>query len=382
MKNVKVVIGANFGDEGKGVTTDFLCRSTTGSTLNVLYNGGMQRGHTVKNFVFHCFGAATLSGADTYYDRNFMINPIAWIQELYNLNDYLINNNIRINPKFFANTDCYITTPYDVQINRAIENRRGFNRHGSCGMGILETYKRSQYPKYAITFKDLSNQIALYNKLKLIRDEYVKIRLTELGLDAIDDIDSLDDFMKCAWDLHKIIRAVDSINEITSQYNNVIFEAGQGLLLDAGRINETKHLTPSYTGLTYLLPWLNNLSTDIDLEVVYVTRSYITRHGAGSLQNEVCLRQINIQGQDTTNVFNEYQGSIRYGRLDIDSMLQTIDNDFNKLTNQNAKKSLSITWLDKTDDFIRSVYRGHIFDCLNPNILSGRFHMLYKNCYR
>lgn len=62
----------------------------------------MQRGHTVKDFTFHCFGAATLSGADTYYDWEFMINPIAWVQELINLNDYILKHHITINPMFFC----------------------------------------------------------------------------------------------------------------------------------------------------------------------------------------------------------------------------------------------------------------------------------------
>lgn len=382
MNNVKVVIGANYGDEGKGVTTDYLCRTLGGSTLNVLYNGGMQRGHTVKDFTFHCFGAATLSGADTYYDWEFMINPIAWVQELINLNDdYVIKNRITINPMFFANWDCPITTPYDIQINRAIEKQRGVNRHGSCGMGILETYKRSQNPKYRITFRDLGNQLALYRKLQLIRDEYVKIRLDELNINSIDEVDSIDDFMKCSFDLFKIVKGVDSINDISAQYRNIIFEAGQGLLLSADRINETKHLTPSYTGLDYITVWLNNLPDDVDVEVIYVTRSYITRHGAGNLQFETNIAELGLYSQDTSNVYNDYQGSIRYGRLQIEPMLDRINKDFDKLINPNAKKSLSITWLDKTGGFIRSHYCGMQFDCLNPRILTGHFNQLYTDCY-
>ena len=71
MHNIKVIIGASYGDEGKGLATDFFGAGAAGQeTINVLTNGGPQRGHTAelgdgRRHVFKHFGAATFRGAPT-----------------------------------------------------------------------------------------------------------------------------------------------------------------------------------------------------------------------------------------------------------------------------------------------------------------------------
>ena len=82
MQNVKLIIGANYGDEGKGLATDFFGAQAAGSfgTINVLTNGGPQRGHTVeladgRRHVFKHFGAASFRGAASYFAEQFIVNP-------------------------------------------------------------------------------------------------------------------------------------------------------------------------------------------------------------------------------------------------------------------------------------------------------------------
>ena len=62
------------------------------------------------------------------------------------------------------------------------------------------------------------------------------------------------------------------------------------------------------------------------VETCYVTRSYLTRHGNGYLQNECDVSEINQTIYDTTNVWNEWQGSIRYGKLDLNNFPKRIEN--------------------------------------------------------
>ena len=85
---VKIVIGSNYGDECKGLATHYFsqCRDSGTRCLNVLFNGGSQRGHTVElkneyRHIFHHFGSGTLSNADTYFDQNFILNPIVFVTE-------------------------------------------------------------------------------------------------------------------------------------------------------------------------------------------------------------------------------------------------------------------------------------------------------------
>ena len=141
MKNVKIVIGANFGDEGKGLMTDYF---TSGpDDIVVLSNGGAQRGHTVSKpdgtrHVFHHFGSGTFNGASTYFPKEFILNPIIFRQEYEEL------LNIGYIPTVYGGAGCMTTTPWDMLANQIIESSRGKDKHGSCGMGIYETIQREK----------------------------------------------------------------------------------------------------------------------------------------------------------------------------------------------------------------------------------------------
>ena len=84
--SVKIVIGSNYGDEGKGMATYYFSNNGNQKCLNVLYNGGCQRGHTVelqdgRRHIFHHFGSGTYANAATYFDADFMVNPIFYNKE-------------------------------------------------------------------------------------------------------------------------------------------------------------------------------------------------------------------------------------------------------------------------------------------------------------
>ena len=93
MTDIKVVIGANFGDEGKGLMTDYFCHKALQKQENcvvVLSNGGAQRGHTVTDLdgtqhVFHHFGSGTIAGADTYCISDYILNPMTFVKEWFDL---------------------------------------------------------------------------------------------------------------------------------------------------------------------------------------------------------------------------------------------------------------------------------------------------------
>ena len=85
-KNVKVIVGANYGDEGKGLGTDYFCSLNPESTIGVLTNGSAQRGHTVDtkdghHHVFHHFSSGTFNNIPTYITDSFLINPMAFVKE-------------------------------------------------------------------------------------------------------------------------------------------------------------------------------------------------------------------------------------------------------------------------------------------------------------
>jgi adenylosuccinate synthase len=170
----RVVIGANFGDEGKGLVTDWLC--SQGAGVVVRFNGGANAGHTVvtpdgERHVFSHFGSGTLCEVPTFLSQFFVCNPIQFFEERQKL------ITLGFHPQVFAHPDCLVTTFADMMINQAKEDKRGGKRHGSCGVGFHETQVRSQVEHLKITMSDLWNGgRRLEEQLEEICKKYAKFR--------------------------------------------------------------------------------------------------------------------------------------------------------------------------------------------------------------
>lgn len=358
---VKVVIGANFGDEGKGLMTDYFCHQSAlrdEKCLVVLHNGGAQRGHTVvtsdgKRHIFHHFGSGTFVGADTYFAENFLLNPMMFRDEYAKL-DYSLNGR-----NIFVSPFCRVTTPYDIIINQVIEESRGNKRHGSCGMGIYETTIRDVGNFKFMTFVTLDKD-GIRNILREIRDKYLLERLEEYDISddwktIIESDGLIEHFISDLKFMMQKVAVAD--NAILEDYDNVVFEGGQGLLLDWNNKEYFPHLTPSNTGVKNPLEIISNMHCNPDVEVCYVTRTYLTRHGAGRLDGECNKVEINPGMQDLTNVPNPHQGTLRYAKLDEESLKERILKDFEPARQYGAKLSLAVTHQNEYDYVFSDGYK-------------------------
>ena len=191
MKTAKIVIGANFGDEGKGLMTDYFAdkaRDLHKSCLVVCHNGGSQKGHTVVSpfgtrHVFHHFGSGNFAGADTYLSSQYIVNPIIFSRELSEL------NRKGAVTKSYVNNNCRLTTPFDMMLNQIVEEYRGNEKHGSCGLGIFETIVRTNQSNKSFTIYEFANKTIAEMKILLenIAVEYLPHRLRQLGIEDIPD---------------------------------------------------------------------------------------------------------------------------------------------------------------------------------------------------
>ncbi len=364
MAEVKVIIGANFGDEGKGLMSDYFAAEAAAQgrrALVVCSNGGAQRGHTVKSpdgerHVFHHFGSGTLAGADTWLPRYYILNPIMFMDEYEQLKRC---------PKVYIDKDSPVTTPFDMIVNQIIEQHRGNARHGSCGVGIWETLVRN-----GATLDEMYRMSDAELKDYLEEDckAYTYKRLKELGVDEIPEVwqDIMDDpglienYIRDFRLMTDLCEVADA--DIMEMYDRVIFENGQGLLLDRNRKEYGNNTTPSNTGLrnpAEIIREFNNRDkstgdgeTINDIEVCYVTRTYLTRHGAGRFDEECDKAEINPDMVDMTNVPNPYQGTIRYGRLDGKQLKKRIREDFDSERfpeDVRVKLTLAVTHLNEFD---------------------------------
>lgn len=345
---VKVVTGANAGDEGKGMVAYSLAKeaiSHNEKVLSILYNGGVQRGHTANGQVIHCTGTGDLAGGTTYYDERFVVDPIAlWLTDT----------------RVFIHPNCRIVLPCDVIRNRRAEIARGIDRHGSCGMGIYECVKRDSFSGWRVRASDLRDYLALLSKVEHLNE----VRAPGSN----DEVYNIDNFMKAVIYVLMNCRIVE-LHQIASDYDTLIFEGGQGLLLDQGNVGDFPHLTPSSVGSYHIHKIINNIGAE-STDVYYVSRSYMTRHGAGPMDIECSKNDINPSIVDKTNGVNEWQGALRFGYILPDKLYTRVQADFSRY--DNAKLNMVFTQLNYTGGRI-ATGTGKFDEIVVPDFVDGLY---------
>ena len=352
MQNIKVIIGASYGDEGKGLAADFFGAEAgkKHGTINVLTNGGPQRGHTVEledgtRHVFKHLGAAAFRGAATYMAEQFLVNPMAFCREY---NELCVMGHV---PETYMDPRCRFTTPWDMLVNQILQERRGL--HNSCGFGIWETVLR--YDRgYGIPvgrFLNMSREDRLSFLIRL-RDSYFVKRVRELGLvesegenvprflssgslpGGLEDLFFSESLLRRFEEDCETMRFLCPMRDedYLRHFETVLFENAQGLLLDGNAPEEQDFTTPSTTGAGRVFQTIERVFQGADAEIVYVNRSYLTRHGDGIMENELdaAQRRLLLPGvrPDATNGENRFQGILRYGMMDVNSLADRISADY------------------------------------------------------
>ena len=332
-RTAKAVIGANYGDEGKGLMTDYHVAPAGRDGIVVRFNGGAQAGHTVTTpagarHVFSHVGSGALAGAATFLSRHFVCHPALFFKEAAMLEAA----GLAALPRVFVDDRAPVSTLYDILINQIVERHRGNGRHGSCGMGIGETIERNLDPDFALSVADLRRGAGyLLHRLAAIRDEYVPGRLARLGIPALASQDA--EWLASDAAMQGYAHAAMQFCRATQQarpamlagFPQVVFEGAQGLLLDQDR-GAFPYVTRSHTGIRNALDVAAQAGIEA-LDVTYVSRAYLTRHGAGPLANELPGKPYNGI-EDRTNIPNEFQGTLRFAHLDLDLLERTVRADF------------------------------------------------------
>ena len=355
MTNIKVVMGANFGDEGKGLMTDFFSHQATSKgekCVVVLANGGAQRGHTVTDttgtqHVFHHFGSGTLAGAETYCISDYILNPMTFVKEYFELRQLG-----HTPPAMYIENACRWSTPFDMITNQILEAAREDKKHGSCGMGIWETVLRYQRrpASYTLAHFNMLPQDKKMEYLKELRDVYMQTRLLEEGISGIPE-----EWYEIVYSDQLLIHFIDDVRFMIAHtipaaqmplnsFKHIVFENGQGLLLDQDLTFYGNNTTPSSTGSRNVISAINKYfgktADDVNVEMCYVTRTYMTRHGVGKFETECKKSDINADMFDETNVTNKFQDNLRYGELILPNLVARVNSDFTtaKATLQNTSR--------------------------------------------
>lgn len=321
---VKVVLGHTFGDEGKGVTVQWLCKKAIEEgkkPLVVRFSGGPQAAHTIFNggteHICSSFGSGVLLGVPTMYTEEVYMDPICLMNEFRTLQCK------GVSPKLFRGVH-RIITPYDVLAGR---NNSKVISDGTCGKGIYPTFERYKHGQWTrVSFS-------------LDKPEY--ILKCASNYHKIERIPEYDDMFKKAC--LEILTEVYSDKLSIKDYDVLIFEGTQGLLLDMD-CGLYPNVTPSRVGL-------NGLRSSVlqNAEVYIVTRTYTTRHGNGYEPKIPC--PFDLSNKYETNVTNEFQGNFKTGALEVGLLNRAYERHCidNYVRKYNMSLNLVITHMDVID---------------------------------
>ena len=347
------VIGAGYGDEGKGLATDALAdhlRRAGKPVTVVRSNGGAQAGHGVERpdgtrHVFHHIGAGTLAGARTHLSRFFVAHPMVFFPEAERLSRLAGRLDITIDPR------ALITTPFDMALNQALETARGGTRHGSCGLGFGETIERSENG-FPLTAADLGDARNLADHLAEIAEVWLPRRIEALRIErdspvlqmVIKTLAIRERFIEDALTFHAAVPLRPDAD--IGRNEQILFEGAQGLELDMD-LGAFPHVTRSRCGITNMIAVAEEAGIE-EICPLYMTRAYKTRHGAGPLPHEAEM-SAHVDITDLTNVPNAWQGVIRTAPLDTDRLKSLIWRDIARVSGSTVKISpaLGISCLDQ-----------------------------------
>mgnify|MGYP000858924541 CR=1 FL=1 len=322
------LLGLGFGDCGKGVFTDALCRRWQAHTV-VRFNGGAQAGHNVvlpdgRQHTFAQFAAGTLvPGVATVLAHPVVVHPGALRVEHSRLQSLGIHDGLA---RLFIDQRCRVNTPFHQAAGRLRELARGAAAHGSCGVGVGETVRHAlAHPEHALRYADLARPARAMQKLEAIRRDLLS-ELATIGRAAARDAAIAAEYRLLAderaaetWlgSLQSLLRSVppcsaEKVAERLARPGSVLFEGAQGVLLDEWR-GFHPHTTWSSVHPRAVATVAADYGCSDKIEHLGVLRTYLTRHGPGPLPTADA--QLDVF-PEPHNSDHGWQGKFRRGHPD------------------------------------------------------------------
>lgn len=276
-----IVLGAQWGDEGKGKATDQLGQRTD---VVVKFNGGNNAGHTVvidgEKYALHLLPAGILSeGVTPVIGNGVVVDLDVLFEELEQMRQRGVDvSRLRVS------ANAHIIPSYNRLIDRAVEKSLGERQIGTTGRGIGPTYA-DKMNRIGIRIQDLYDPSILAQK---VRSALVSknMTLTAMGLDPVDPQRVIDELLSHADALRPMMVDVSLlVNEALDQGQTVLFEGGQATMLDIDH-GTYPFVTSSNPTAGGALTGSGVGPTRIDA-VVGVAKAYTTRVGEGPFPTEL-----------------------------------------------------------------------------------------------
>ena len=278
-----VILGTQWGDEGKGKIVDLL---TEQADAVVRFQGGHNAGHTLviggEKTVLHLIPSGVLrAGVQCLIGNGVVLSPEALLKEI----DALESNGVPVQDRLKISAACPLILPYHVALDQAREVRRGENKIGTTGRGIGPCYE-DKAARRALRLGDLRDPARFSATLEEVLDYHNHVLAHYYGVDQLEFSAVLDEALSHGERLLPMMADVTALlHEYRSTQARLLFEGAQGSLLDIDH-GTYPFVTSSNTtaGGTATGSGFGPLYLDY---VLGITKAYTTRVGSGPFPTEL-----------------------------------------------------------------------------------------------
>lgn len=345
MSNLKnqIVLGASYGNEGKGLVVDYLSNNDPNS-ITVRFSGNQSyhnvnylnpsSGYSIK---YGHYGAGSGRGISTYISKYAVFNPLSAFEEAKIVGAYCKLVNIPM-PTLYIDSMCPIVTVHDVRKNIGNSN---YGPTSTSATGYGTTMQRHFETPYKIHAIDLLDKNILTLKVATVSKFY-----NDSSSTSLEYLDKLFAFYPI-----KIVNEKEFFDEMSATHS-FIFEGTHGLNLDM-EFGEFPHVTRGYTTSKNAMKLIEDNYLNRETSVIYVTRIYNQRLGSNGYMAtggaEVCISPKGLEFEPEENKSHKYLGKMKFGPINIDQMKRAIQWDRNFSHNVKERKMV-VTCADQIDN--------------------------------
>jgi len=294
--SVTVLVGSQWGDEGKGKIVDILSEKYD---IVARYQGGANAGHTVEignsKYILHLIPAGILrEGVVCVIGNGVVIDPTALLDEI----SLLEKNNIKVDGRLFISHNAHLIMPYHKLLDNIQES--GENKIGTTGRGIGPCYI-DKYARKGIKIVDLLNKKVLEEKIRKNLDEKNNLLKKVYEKEELNVEEIIHQYLEFDKKIDKYIKDVPLyLNNAISEGKSILLEGAQGALLDVDH--------GTYPFVTSSSPTSGGACTGTGIppnkinKVIGIVKAYTTRVGYGPFPTEL----VDDDGEKLRKIGAEY----------------------------------------------------------------------------
>ncbi|MCG8608177.1 adenylosuccinate synthase [bacterium] len=281
--SVEIVVGSQWGDEGKGKIVDLLSES---ADIVARYQGGANAGHTIvidgQKYILHLIPSGILHKNTTCAIGNgVVIDPVALLEEIA----FLESKGIQVKDRLFISHRAHLIMPYHKLLDQAKENKDAERKIGTTGRGIGPAYV-DKVNRMGIRIVDLLDRDTLESKLRRNVVEKNEILRKIYRSEEMDVERMVNEYLEFDEKIASYVRDVSTfLNDAIKQDQRILLEGAQGTLLDVD--------FGTYPYVTSSSPTSGGACSGVGIgptkisRVIGVVKAYTTRVGMGPFPTEI-----------------------------------------------------------------------------------------------